>query len=127
MFKIILVLCLVLAVAVGGTIAAEYKEAPLPHYNAEKNYGWMVKIPLDKPENVNNVLKVWIVYGSRAIFMDKDKDGVCDVVVNFSQMNPNVDLFRRTGDTSCEDTQTKIDKFLGIVEEKKIKEGGNNV
>jgi hypothetical protein len=119
MFKrLALVLCLILVVAVGGTIAAEYAEAPLPHYDAEKGYGWMTNVPVPKPDNVQNILKVWIYYGNRAIFLDTDKDGTCDTVANFSQVDEN--LFQRIENTTCEATQDQVYRFLDVIKSKKI-------
>jgi len=96
--------------------AAEYKDAPLPHFDEEKDYGWMTTVPVDKPEYPHSIMKVWQIHGQRVVFMDMDKDGNCDHVSNFSKTgqkdDKGRDLYQVLRRKTCEEAETMIKRFL---------------
>jgi len=116
MKKVFVVIFMLIFLICGISFATEYKESPLPQYSEDLGYGWSTKIPVDKPDNKQNVLKEWTMYSSRLIFVDQDKDGVCDIVYTFRNIYQKTengdDLYILDSKRTCEDIENMINNFL---------------
>ena len=96
-----------------------YKEAPLPHYNYEKGYGYWDKIPCDKPNYVNSIIKEWREGNAREIFLDAGINGTCDVVFIYEYVGNSKEgkeLVQLKSIRSCEFVEKQIKRFLRIKE-----------
>lgn len=114
--KFISILVIVLfALCCCASTSSKYKEAPLPHYNLDKGYGWQTTVPIDKPKNVWNILKAWEFPGKIMLFVDKNKDGKCDIVINLRKTGKYTDkgipYVIRTYDQSCQNAEKEIYEF----------------
>ena len=94
----------------------KYKSAPLPHYTEEKGYGWSIETPVTKPDHVWHILKVWRTETLFLVFVDKGKDGECDIVYGFErngELNPSGSPYvARLPNSSCEEMEKKIKDFI---------------
>lgn len=87
-----------------------------PKYDKEKGYGWVEVNRSVNTDYPNAILKEWRIYNSREIFVDKGKDGTCDLVYIF-RATGNFDeqgreLYMMDGVMSCEEAEEQIKNFL---------------
>ena len=76
MKTLLIILTILICLGVTSVVYGnEYKDAPLPHYTEERGYGWSTEVPVDKPENVWNILKTWRIGKTLEVFLDKDRVG----------------------------------------------------
>lgn len=115
-FYILALTTLILLGGVVKSVAGDFKVAPKPHYTEAAGYGWDTKVPVDKPKNVWNILKVWATRETKSVFLDKNKDGQCDVVLNFMATGEYDDqsraLYMQVPETTCAWTEFKVIEFL---------------
>lgn len=119
--KTLIVLLTALALFISSPIYAEeqYKKAPLPHYTKKLGYGWDDKILVNNPKHPWNLLKGWITSTTFSLFMDEDKDGKCDVVLEFKKdgtfsADGKPHVIQRAN-KSCSVKEKEIEKFIRFI------------
>ena len=89
-----------------------YKDAPAPHYTAERGYGWDAEMDCSDPADPHVVLKAFLDddSGTITVFVDMDKDGACDQVPVFIEIGETneegqqlYDILGVYGCAQCED------------------------
>lgn len=116
-------LILLITFVVIGLAKAEepcYKPAPLPVYSESIGYGYREDVPCTNEKYPNAIIKAWQLWDSREIFVDKGKDGTCDIVYIYKLEDPEKDLWLLSGMAKCETIENQIKNFLKIQEEKKL-------
>ena len=114
MKKIVGVIILLLLLLVGSAYCLE------PEYDPVKGYGWSKEVPKSKPEYPNAIIKEWVVYNTREIFVDVGKDGTCDIVYVFTTNGAKTEdgqmLYWLDGTMTCDQAEKQIETFLRITE-----------
>lgn len=81
--KVLLTISIICIASIGFAEDKKYKPAPEPQYTKEKGYGWSPKVPYGTAKDPWELIKSWRTEKGFSIFIDKDKDGVCDTVAEF--------------------------------------------
>lgn len=110
-------MCLLISlILIFNVSAAEYKVAPLPHYDTEKEYGWLTTVPADNPAHPHSMMKIWQVRKHRFVFIDRYKDGTCDFVADFLQTDEVDDkgrpLYVPLRGKTCKEVEIMVRMFL---------------
>jgi hypothetical protein len=100
----------------GIAVAGGFKKAPLPHYTETLGYGWSTEVPVDSPDAVWHILKEWRESDLRYIFIDKTKDGGCNIVCTFQEFGVDEETgemqYTRQMDVECGVMEWYIKGFL---------------
>ena len=114
--KVSICIALISLLLITGAFALDgFKTPPDPAYADPPGYGWATDIPLDKPTNVWNILKVWATRTTKLVFLDKNRDGACDTVLNFefsSLDKHGRELYVQVAPSGCDETEAGIKEFL---------------
>lgn len=116
--KVILIAVIMCFASTGIAEDKKYQPTPKPHYSEEKGYGWNTNVPLPRPGDKWQILKVWNVDKKYySLFMDMAPfDGVCDVVIEIvktGEVDENGTPFAdQLPDSDCKVREAEIKQFL---------------
>jgi len=110
MRHLLIFICLLLLTSICVSASGEecYKPAPEPIYTEERDYGYNTDVPCDNDEYIHSIMKTWQNGGTRYIFVDLFKDGVCDVVYKWVQEDRTEDAWMLVGTDTCEEVDRNI-------------------